>query len=328
LQEEKMRLLAGTEFYDNTYKDRPMKELVNGGLAISVEPGLPLTALFVFPNPPFENGLSLRFPGRPPIDVVPAGDVLGEIRPAIPRGVAKIPRAPIVGEPIKVNVIQGNILLDAGGKALTAQGPGGGNQFVMLTFAIKGERQFVPRDYVLRDASDTNYYPEAATFGNAPAQKIPGEGYEPIDLKPGDEDLVRRRKGKLHYWQYATPEMAIIFSLPQSLSTFDFSHGNRMLKITPVTPAKTWKELRPDDSLTASNANKSKPSARPKKKPPASPEEIAAEKAKRADSQLRLGRLLLKKDADKAREYFEEAVRIAPDSAAGKEAKELLDELK
>lgn len=326
MQEDRIRLLAGTDYYDNTYKDKPMKELENGGMAVSLEPGRPITLFLVFPNPPFENGLSLHFPGKPPLDMVSAGDVLGEIRPAIPRGVAKIARAPIVGEPVKVNVIKGNILIDAGGKSLTPQGPGGGRQFVMLKFAIEGERQFVPRDYVLRDAADTNYYPVAAAFGNASAQRIPGDGYEPVKLMPGEEDVVRKRKGQLLYWQYSRPEFFVLFAVPQSLSTYDFSHGNRLLKITPVSAPVTWKQIRPDDALATSNGNNSKPPTTSKNTTTTSKND-STRNARQAASKVRLGKLLLKRDASKARQYFEEAVRLAPESPAAKEAKQLIDDL-
>ncbi|MBT4865752.1 MAG: hypothetical protein HON53_11655 [Planctomycetaceae bacterium] len=328
LQEESMSLLTGTEFYDNTYKGKPVKELLNGGMSINVEPGRPITAFFVFPNPPFENGLALHFPGKRPQDMVSAGDVLGELRPAIPRGVAKIARAPIVGDPVKVNVIKGNILIDTGGKSLTAQGPGGGRQFIMLKFAIEGERQFVPRDYVLRDAADKNYYPIAAAFGNAPAQRIPGDGYDSVKLMPGEEDVVRKRKGELLYWQYAKPEFLVLFALPASLSTYNFSHGNLLLKITPVTPPIAWKQIRPNDSVAVTNSNNSKPKTAKKTNSPSTPKNTTADNDAQAASKVRFGKLLLKKDAKKARQYFEEAVRLAPESPAAKEAKQLLEDLK
>ena len=327
LQEESMSLLTGTEFYDNTYKDKPMKELLNGGVSINVEPGRPITAFFVFPNPPFENGLTLHFPGQRPQDMVSSGDVLGELRPAIPRGVAKIARAPIVGDPVKVNVIKGNILIDTGGKSLTAQGPGGGRQFIMLKFAVNGERQFVPRDYVIRDAADTNYYPIAAAFGNAPALRIPGDGYESVKLMPGEEDVVRKRKGQLLYWQYSKSEFLVLFALPTSLSTYDFSHGNLLLKITPVTAPVAWKQIRPNDSVAVTNSNNSKPKTTKKTNAPSTPKTTAADNDAQAASKVRLGKQLLKKDTKKARQYFEEAVRLAPDSPAGKEAKQLLEDL-
>jgi hypothetical protein len=326
MQEDRIRLLAGTDYYDNTYKDKPMKELESGGFAVTLVPGRPITLFLVFPNPPFENGLALHFPGKAPLDMVSAGDVLGEIRPAIPRGVAKIARAPIVGEPVKVNVIKGNILVNTGGKSLTAQGPGGGRQFIMLKFAIKGERQFVPRDYVLRDAADTNYYPVAAAFGNAPAQRIPGDGYEPVKLMPGEVDVVRKRKGQLLYWQYAQPEFFVLFALPQSLTTYDFSHGNRLLKITPVSAPIAWKQIRPNDAVAVTNSNKSKPSTT--KKNTSTPKNAADRNAEQAASKVRLGKLWLKKDTKKARQYFEEAVRLAPASPAAKEAKQRLEDLK
>jgi|GEM_PF-2372233 hypothetical protein len=327
LQEESMSLLTGTEFFDNTYKDKPMKELLNGGVSINVEPGRPITAFFVFPNPPFENGLALHFPGKRPQDMVSAGDVLGELRPAIPRGVAKIARAPIVGDPVKVNVIKGNILIDTGGKSLTAQGPGGGRQFIMLKFAINGERQFIPRDYVIRDADDTNYYPIAAAFGNAPALRIPGDGYDSVKLMPGEADVVRKRKGQLLYWQYSKPEFLVLFALPQSLSTYDFSHGNLLLKITPVTPPIAWKQIRPNDSVAVTNSNNSKPKTAKKNSTTSTPKNTAADNDAQAASKVRFGKLLLKKDARKARQYFEEAVQLAPKSPAAKEAKQLLEDL-
>ncbi len=48
---------------------------------------------------------------------------------------------------------------------------------------------------------------------------------------------------------------------------------------------------------------------------------------KRAASRVRLGKLLLKKSPAKARPYLEEAIRLAPDSLAAKEAKELLEKI-
>ena len=46
---------------------------------------------------------------------------------------------------------------------------------------------------------------------------------------------------------------------------------------------------------------------------------------KQAATQLRLGKLMLQRDADKARKYFERAIELAPDSPIAAEAKKLLD---
>lgn len=48
---------------------------------------------------------------------------------------------------------------------------------------------------------------------------------------------------------------------------------------------------------------------------------------KRAASQLRLGKLLLKRNKSAAKEYFERAIKLAPDSKVAAEARELLKEL-
>lgn len=239
-----MDLITGTEYFENTYKDRAMKELINGGLVVKVEPGRPLTMFCVFPNPPFENGLTLHFPDKPPLDVVPAGDVLGEIRPAIPRGVAKIPRAPIVGTPVKVVLIDGAITVDAANNKLESMNPGGGNRFLGLMFKIEGEREFVARDYVLTDELETNYYPVAAACGRAAGRRVPGDGYEGVKLVPGETDLARYQRGKLAYWQYARGELLVLFAPPKDLKSFIFTHGNRVLKITPLSPPVSWKQAR------------------------------------------------------------------------------------
>ncbi len=48
---------------------------------------------------------------------------------------------------------------------------------------------------------------------------------------------------------------------------------------------------------------------------------------KRAASSLRLGKLLIKRKPKKAREYFEKAIELAPESEAAKEARKLLEKL-
>jgi hypothetical protein len=330
LQEDRMRLIQGTDYYDNTYKDRPMKELVSGGLSVSVEPGQPLTMFFVFPNPPFENGLSLHFPGKPLIDVVPVGDVLGEIRPAIPRGVAKIPRAPIVGIPVKLTRINGDVTVVGGNNSDPLQ-PGAGKRFLAIRFTIEGERQFVARDYVLRDESNANYYPVAVAFGRAAARRIPGDGYEAVKLIPGETDVARRKKGQLLYWQYAHPEFFILFAVPDGLTTAFFSHGNRLLKLTPLSSPVSWTKARPNATIaTKPNTGRTTPNKSANKNKPSQPNQPAstAGNSSRAASKLRLGKLLLKTDAQKARTYFQEAIRLAPGSPIAKEAKQLLDGLK
>lgn len=331
LQEERMRLIEGTDYYDNTYKDRPMKELVSGGLSVSVEPGQPLTMFFVFPNPPFENGLSLHFPGQPPIDVVPVGDVLGEIRPAIPRGVAKIPRAPIVGKPLKLTRINGDVTVVGRGNNSDPLQPGAGKRFLAIQFKIEGERQFVARDYVLRDESNANYYPVAVAFGYAAARRIPGDGYEAVKLIPGETDVARRKKGQLLYWQYAHPEFFILFAVPDGLTTAFFSHGNRLLKLTPLSSPVSWTKARPNATIaTKSNTGRTTPNKSANKNRSSQPKQPAstAGDSSRAASKLRLGKLLLKTDSKKARTYFQEAIRLAPGSPIAKEAKQLLDGLK
>ena len=323
-----MRLIEGTDYYDNLYKDRPMKELVSGGLSVSVEPGQPLTMFFVFPNPPFENGLSLHFPGKPPINVVPAGDVLGEIRPAIPRGVAKIPRAPIVGKPVKLTRINGDITIVGGGDNSDSLQPGTGKRFLAIQFKIEGERQFIARDYVLRDESDANHYPIAVAFGHAAARRIPGDGYEAVKLVPGETDIARLKKGRLLYWQYAHPEFVVIFAIPDRLTTAYFSHGNRLLKLTPLSPPVSWTKARPHAATAANpNSGRTVPIKSANKKKPSQPTSTAIN-SNRAASKLRLGKLLLKTDTEKARTYFQEAIRLAPGSPVAKQAKQLLDGLK
>lgn len=52
----------------------------------------------------------------------------------------------------------------------------------------------------------------------------------------------------------------------------------------------------------------------------------AAANEKRANSKLRLGKLLLKRSALKARPYFREVIELAPDSKAATEARQLLEE--
>ena len=328
LQEDRMRLIEGTDFFNNEYKDRPMKELTNGGLSVSVEPGQPLTMFFVFPNPPFENGLSLHFPGNPPIEVVPAGDVIGEIRPAIPRGVTKIPRAPIVGKPVKLTQIIGGISAIGSSNNPESLNPGAGKRFLAIEFEIEGERQFIARDYVLRDESDANHYPVAVAFGHAAARRIPGDGYEAVKLVPGETDIARLKKGQLLYWQYAHPEFLVIYAIPDGLKTAYFSHGNRLLKLTPVSPPVTWTKARPAATITAkTNSSRKKPNKSAIENKPSKPASTA-DNSNRAASQLRLGKLLLKTDVQKARKYFQDAIRLAPDSPIAQEAAQLLDGLK
>ena len=329
LDAERMRLHAGSVYSDTRYNDGKLTELHSGGGHMTVGPGKSLALRLVFPNPPFEAGLEFHFPDRPPMELIPAADAFGQIRPALSDAVKiAIPRAEMIGKLVRVAMVDGKIGIRGGGskKSDREAAPGGGNEFLMLRFDMhdRNDLRFAANDYLVISEDGKRKMPKYISFGRSQAVKIPGDGFSPVKMIPGSNDRARMRKDVLIGWTYSEPEFIIVYEVPQGQKKFTFEHGSTRLTLQPGEQPISWASVRPDDRvvasrkiMTASGSGKTKTSR------PVS----TATKEKRAASALKLARVFAKKSPAKAKQYAQKVIDLVPDTDMAKEAKTLIEDI-
>ena len=88
----------------------------------------------------------------------------------------------------------------------------------------------------------------------------------------------------------------------------------------PGTPASTLADTRIAALEKAGVTAKTAPKT-------SKPAKTSSQDERRAASQLKLGKILLKRNPTKAKAYFERAIKLAPNSKAAAEARKLLKQL-
>ncbi len=328
LDEETMRLHAGSVYSDARYNDGKLTELHSGGGQVSVGPGKSLVLKLVFPNPPFEAGLEFHFPDRPPMELIPAADAFGQIRPALSDAVKiAVPRAEMIGKLVRVAMIEGKIGIRGGGSKASDReaAPAAGNAFLMLRFDMhdRDDLEFAANDYLVISEDGKRKMPKYISFGQSQAVKIPGDGYTPVKMIPGTSDRARMRKDILIGWTYSEPEFIIIYEVPQGQKSFTFEHGSTRLTLQPGAQPISWTSVRPDDRVIASTKTMT---ASGKKKTSRSPVSTAT-KEQRAASALKLAKVFAKNSPAKAKEYAQKVIDLVPDTDMAKEAKSLIEDI-
>lgn len=251
LDEQTMRLTAGTSYTKTTFDDVPVVRIDAGGVQLGPD-GQQVSLRCLFPDPPFGKGLTLRIADLPAHELISARAALGSIRPAVAEGPVRIPRAPIIGEPVEVAFLEGELprLADARRNRTEPVAPSAEHRFLALKFQLaEGDPQLILNEYELETASGDRIRPKFLAAGLAPAEPVPEDPYEPRAIERGETDTIRRRGGEFAAWVVSEPEFLLVFEVPIGESQFTFKHGSTYLTLQPSEVARAWSAFRPDEAV-------------------------------------------------------------------------------
>jgi len=321
--DKEMRMAPGSVYVETTYNGERMRRVEAGGLRLGLYGGT-LSLRLVFEDPPFETGLVLHFPQHAPVELIASDQALGEIRPAFAEDTVRVPRAPIIGEPVQVGYLDGLLpfVADWRRKRMDNAPLAAGRRLLMLKMMVGEEDQrFIAGDYQVASAAGEKIRLVYVAPGRAPAEPVPTDKFAVLAVAHGDTDAQRQKRAKLAGWQISIPEFVLVFDVPANETKFTFKHGTTQLTLQPSSVARPWGSFRPRDALLTL-AGKSSQNRQ------ASGKLSAADSERRAASALRMAKLYKGRNSTKSREYAQRVLKLVPDSDLSRQAQQLIDTLK
>jgi len=321
--DKEMRMAPGSVYVETTYNGERMRRVEAGGLRLGLHGGtLPLR--LVFEDPPFETGLVLHFPQHAPVELIASNQALGEIRPAFAEDTVRVPRAPMIGEPVQVGYLDGQLpfVSDRRRKRMENAPVAAGRRLLMLKMMVGEEDQrFIAGDYQVASAAGEKIRLVYVAPGRAPAEPVPTDKFAVLAVAHGEADTLRQKSAKLAGWEISIPEFVLVFDVPANETKFTFKHGTTQLTLQPASVARPWGSFRPRDAMLTLAGNSSENRQ-------ASGKLSASDSQRRAASALRMAKLYQGRNSTKSREYAQRVLKLVPDSDLSRQAQQLIDTLK
>ena len=322
-----MRMVPGSVYVETTYNGDRMRRVEAGGLRLGLQGGtLPLR--LVFENPPFETGLVLHFPQHAPVELIAADQALGEIRPAFAEDTVRVPRAPLIGEPVQVGYLDGALpfIADRRRKQMGQAEVNNERRLLMLKMMVaEGDQRFIAGDYQVASETGEKIRLVYVAPGAAPAESVPDDKFAVMTVAHAETDGIQRKSAKLAGWDISIPEFVLVFNVPADESKFTFKHGTTQLTLQPSSVARSWSSFRPQDAVLSLADQPRNPSAAGQQ---ASKKLSAADRERRAASALRMARLYKGRNKTKAQEYAKRVLSLVPDTDLSRQAQQLIDAIK
>ena len=248
--DREMRMLAGTSYADTTYESTDVRTIQSGGIRMGLHGGtIPLHV--IFPDPPFESGLTLYLGDADPVELIPEDEALGEIRPAFLDATVRVARSKIFGKAVKVAVLDDQVPVLVSGKRgdIKPRKAPSGEKFLALRFEVpEGEHKFIANDYRVAVSDADEVVPAFIAVGKLPAESVEDDAFETWTIQRDEEDRAEIRKGAVYAWHSSIPEVILVYKVPEDVTKFTFKHGETQLTLQPSSVAKSWAAIRPEGS--------------------------------------------------------------------------------
>lgn len=232
--EDVAKLNANSTYVEGeTYEGLDLIGLESGSIRISLSPTSMVTATLIFPDPKIPGDLSLKLSSTQSVEIPEPLNPLGKFPPPVEKLPAMVAWSSLIGTPTAAGFLGDRASIVANSKQLsspTPTDPQDGLRFLVVTFRVEEESQFVPIDYrVAVRESNTIYRPVAVAFGESPVF-VKGLDYEKFPLNFGSTTAPQHQGGRLTGWTLKTHEVRLLYEV-EPAQEYIFIHGNTQFVI-------------------------------------------------------------------------------------------------
>ncbi|MCA9073114.1 MAG: hypothetical protein KDA84_29530 [Planctomycetaceae bacterium] len=216
-----------------TYEGRDLIGVESGSFLVSLSPTTPVLATLIFPDPKIPVDLDLKLSATHSVPVPEPLNPLGKFPPPVEKLPGMVAWAPLIGTPTAAGILGDRVSMAPNSKQLsspTFKNPDDGLRFLVVTFRVDEETQFVPIDYrVAIRESNTVYRPIGVAFGES-SVFVKDLDYKKVPLKFGDTTAPQHQSGRLTGWTLKTQEVRLLYEV-EPVKEYIFIHGSTQFVI-------------------------------------------------------------------------------------------------
>jgi hypothetical protein len=216
-----------------TYEDRDLIGLDVGGVRVSLTPAGPVNATIILRDPKVPGDLDLKLSSSRSVRIPEPVNPLGKFPPPVEKLPAMVAWAPLIGSPLDAGFLSERASIAPDSKQIASaspQSPRDGLKYLVVSFRVEREAEFVPIDYRVADQeSNTIYRPVAVAFGDSPVF-VKGLDYEKLALNFGSANAPDHQGGRLAGWTLKSREVKLLYEVAPS-EAYVFIHGNSQFVI-------------------------------------------------------------------------------------------------